>query len=306
MVAREVSAGTAGATACRLALAALLLVACKSNDSGGAGGSGGSGGSAGSTGGAGGAGGTRRQRRFPGGGRGTRRSHPRDGDRGAGQLLAGSVPGLRGARRRSGGGDHRAGGRQPRRRGGEDHGRPRRLDRGDAALGRGRPAPVRPPGGGRHCTRRQGSARSDLRLATGHPLLHRAGAGGPALQAAELRHPDAAKRARPGHAGVPAVLQRYRQRMRRHRTHQRHGELGGAGRRSRRARPAQAGLRRRGGRRRRPPGPRTGGRLGARQGQLPRAGRQCRLRRIGLHQQPGGAELPGLFPVLPGQRRPRT
>ena len=34
--------------------------------------------------------------------------------------------------------------------------------------------------------------------------------------------------------------------------------------------PAQARLRRRGGRRRRPPGPRAGGRLGSRQGQLPR------------------------------------
>jgi predicted lipoprotein len=68
MVARDVSAGTAGATACRLALAAVMLVACKSNDGGGTGGAGGSGGSSGSggtagatggsTGGSGGAGGS--------------------------------------------------------------------------------------------------------------------------------------------------------------------------------------------------------------------------------------------------------
>ena len=58
---------------------------------------------------------------------------------------------------------------------------------------------VRPPRAVHFSTRRQGFARSaSSRLAAGYPLLHRAGAGGPALQAAELRDPDAAQRARAG------------------------------------------------------------------------------------------------------------
>ena len=129
----------------------------------------------------------------------------------------------------------------------------------------------------------------------------------PALQAAELRQPGAAQRARAGHARVPAVLSGHRQRVR---PRGRPSTPAAAGRRwrptpdelARRKRQYAAAVAADVARRARElvdawdPG----------QGQLPGPGEHRRRGRHRLSQQPGRAERPGLRAVVPGQQPPRT